>query len=622
MGASSRASRIRTAGAKPRTISTFATVLVFAAMVSGAAAGVALATGPLASFTASHSSSPSNGTGNGTSWDWTAVSSSAAPSPRAGAAMVYDAADGYTLLFGGCAAWGGVYWSHDCTALGDTWILSGGSWTNITSRLALSPPARADAGIAYDAVDRAVVLFGGFNGTTVYNDTWTYAAGNWTEVTTTLSPPARFSMGMVGDPADHEVVMFGGSNSSSPEAVYLNDTWTYQNGTWTPVSTPTAPAPRCSMAVSYDPLSQQVVLFGGWSNAVPLSFGDTWTFSAGTWTNITTANGPVPRNYAAMAFDPALGASILTGGHVVADAYADTWGENTTAGWQQIPTNNAPPARWGLELSYDGTSEQLYLFGGVNAAATFYNDTWVLSNSSQPVTDYAVDFSEFGLPNGTSWSVNLSGQVSVSTSASIVFEEPNGIYAPTVTANPNYSASFTSPVVVSGAPTMVFVQFYNVSNGSNGTVPVLVQESGLPQGAEWTVSATNIATQVETEASSTNATAVLQLSSGHYALAVGGPAGYGGTLSATELTVNPGSPISLTATFATTGTPGGGPGAATAAGVPWTLIGVVAAAALVSIVGAGWGFSRYQYARRRATAQNWVQRFHGDGTEDPIQAPK
>jgi hypothetical protein len=182
---------------------------------------------------------------------------------------------------------------------------------------------------------------------------------------------------MVGDVADHEVVLFGGSNSSSANAVYLNDTWTYQNGTWTAVSTPSAPAPRCSVAVSYDPVSQHVLLSGGWSNAQPWSFGDTWTFSSGTWTNITTASGPNPRNYAAMAFDPALGASILTGGHVMANAYSDTWAQNMSVGWQEIPTTATPPARWGLELSYDASSQQLYLFGGVDASATFFNDTWV-----------------------------------------------------------------------------------------------------------------------------------------------------------------------------------------------------------------------------------------------------
>jgi len=308
------------------------------------------------------------------SWTWTQVTAGTAPSPRAGAAMVYDATDGYTLLFGGCPSWGGLYWSHVCTALGDTWILSNGTWTNLTATLPISPPARADAGIAYDGADRCVVLFGGFDGNSLYNDTWTFGGGDWTQEHPAVSPSARFSMGMVGAPGDGNVVLFGGGNQTG--ANVFNDTWTYEAGDWTLVSTSVAPPPRFSMTMSYDPVDQYVLLFSGWSTNQRLSFGDSWTFVNGVWTNITTSNGPIPRNYAAMAFDPGLNASIMTGGHVVADAYSDTWAENSSAGWQHILTTTAPPPRWGLELTYDPTAGTLYLFGGVDANQVFYNDTW------------------------------------------------------------------------------------------------------------------------------------------------------------------------------------------------------------------------------------------------------
>ncbi len=312
-------------------------------------------------------------------WTWTELTTVTSPSPRAGAAMVYDAAAGYTVLFGGCPSWGGLYWSHDCIALGDTWILNNGTWTNLTSYLTVSPPARADAGIAYDAADQCVVLFGGFDGSTLYNDTWTFSAGAWTQMHPTTSPSARFSPGMVGDAADHEVVLFGGAYNTGGST--LNDTWTYQGDDWSQVPTAVAPAPRFSMTMSYDPIDQYVLLFSGWSPSQPLSFGDSWTFANGTWTNITTAYGPIPRNYAAMVFDPALDASIMTGGHVEANAYSDTWAQNTSSGWQHIATGAAPPARWGLELAYDGASGTLYLFGGVygtDGNAIFFNDTWEL----------------------------------------------------------------------------------------------------------------------------------------------------------------------------------------------------------------------------------------------------
>ncbi len=51
---------------------------------------------------------------------WTQVSTSYSPPARADAAMTYDSADGYTLLFGGQTIVGAAV---------DTWTYSGGSWT-------------------------------------------------------------------------------------------------------------------------------------------------------------------------------------------------------------------------------------------------------------------------------------------------------------------------------------------------------------------------------------------------------------------------------------------------------------------------------------------------------------
>ena len=57
-----------------------------------------------------------------------------------------------------------------------------------------------------------------------------------------------------------------------------------------------------------------------------------------------------------MAFDPAIGASVITGGHVGQNAYNDTWAENASAGWVSVPTAAAPPPRWGLDLTYHATA--------------------------------------------------------------------------------------------------------------------------------------------------------------------------------------------------------------------------------------------------------------------------
>jgi hypothetical protein len=284
--------------------------------------------------------------------------------------MVYDVADGYTILFGGCPSWGGDYWTHNCTAVGDTWKLADGVWTNITSSLSgPSPPARFDAGIAYDALDQVVVMFGGKDGATVYGDTWTYAAEHWTQVHPASSPAARFAPGMAEDAA-MGVVLFGGANSTLISYAY-NDTWSYAGGVWTQLSTPVAPDPRFSMAMAYDPAEGFVLLYGGWNRVVG-SFDDTWAFSGAAWSELSTVSFPPAENYPTMAYDAQAGAMILTGGHAGYVVYGGTWAFNSSNEWQLVSTQAYPTPSWGLSLSYDPSTGDVWLFGGYYATIAPY----------------------------------------------------------------------------------------------------------------------------------------------------------------------------------------------------------------------------------------------------------
>jgi len=293
--------------------------------------------------------------------------------------MAYDPADGVTILFGGCPNGLELYYTHTCTAVADTWIFAAGIWTNITSSLSSSsPPARADAGIAYDSADGYVVLFGGFDGNTLYQDTWTFVGGVWSEVHPAPSPQARFSPGMAYDGADHEVVLFGGADNSGSNS--FNDTWTYRAGSWSQASSTFSPAPRFSMGMTYDVANHIVLLFGGWSAVETGSFGDTWSFSGGQWTELTPTTVPSPRNYLAMTYDAALNATVMTGGHVGASVYNDTWTYNFTDGWHVISGISAPPPRWGQDLTYDPASEVVWQFGGFTDPSTNFNDTWAFGS--------------------------------------------------------------------------------------------------------------------------------------------------------------------------------------------------------------------------------------------------
>ena len=159
---------------------------------------------------------------------------------------------------------------------------------------------------------------------------------------------------------------------------------------------------------------------------------------------------------------------------------------------------------------------------------------------------FAIDLVESGLPNGTSWSASLGSTSVTSTTHTIQFGEPNGTYVLAVGTVGNYTANYTSPVVVAGASVRATINF------TTPIYPIRVSETGLPSGAEWTVSATNTATLVITSAGSTGASAILWLVRGGYTVSVTGPAGFQAALSQITLSVDGAAPPTLAATFAAT----------------------------------------------------------------------
>ena len=79
---------------------------------------------------------------------------------------------------------------------------------------------------------------------------------------------------MAIDPAHGEVILFGGQERvSSVEMTASNDTWSWQKGTWTPLTPSLAPNKREAAAMAGDALG--VVLFGG-AGYYGDSLADTW----------------------------------------------------------------------------------------------------------------------------------------------------------------------------------------------------------------------------------------------------------------------------------------------------------------------------------------------------------
>jgi hypothetical protein len=325
---------------------------------------------------------------------WSQLSPSTSPSARISPNMVFDAADGYTLLFGGIGSAG---------VLGDTWSFNGNSWNQLSP--ATSPPARAGAAMVYDAADGYVVLFGGGtlgSGGVQYGDTWTFHNGIWTKLSTPTAPPARIDASIAYDAKDGYVVLFGGvsGNSCSGGCTYYSDTWEFKGGVWTQLSPSSAPKARAGAGMSYDSNDGYVLLFGGTtqfccSNA---GLGDTWKFVGGSWTQLSPSSSPTERNTFSMVYDPTLGGVLAFGGWIPAGACGsdatDTW-EFSGGSWTQLTLATSPSGRQGAGIAYSTLGKTDILFGGqVNVGASpnagcgnpvNQGDTWVFSTLNREV---------------------------------------------------------------------------------------------------------------------------------------------------------------------------------------------------------------------------------------------
>lgn len=316
---------------------------------------------------------------------WAALSPAASPPGlAAGGAMAYDPLDGYLVLFGGCSS--GDFWFSTCTPSNATWVFQNNSWSQLTTNP--TPPARFYASLAYDEGADGLILFGG-NGTAstgFLNDTWSFSHGKWTQLSPTASPPARAAAGMVYDAHDGYILLVDGEQfrtltvpaTKTYVGADFNDSWTFNGATWTRLTPADNPSARDSVGITYDASLHSVVLFGGF-NWTSYNLDDTWLYQAGAWTPLASgSNGtffalPGDRNNPALAYDPALGVDVMFGGHTGYSYYADTW--TFSNGTWSATYLTGPSARWGMSLAFDPSVGCLIAYGGF-VPGTFYNDTW------------------------------------------------------------------------------------------------------------------------------------------------------------------------------------------------------------------------------------------------------
>jgi PKD repeat protein len=292
----------------------------------------ALLKGPITSLLAPSSSHPEGSFGSASASPsanprWVDVNTTTTGNTRGlryASMSAYDPADNETVVYGGLQ-WRGAHFASD------TWVYRNGAWVNITAQSATNPGPLAAGQMAFDPAIGKIVLTGGIppegNGI-VYPLTWTFAHGNWTNVTSTTGKPVGTALGaLVWDSSDNEMVLWGGvsANSNGHLDPY---TWVLSGMTWTNATGTSGVTPPLADLVvpvgSNYPAGAGAIISAG-EGVGAHGPSPTYLFHAGAWTNITSTTGTpgVSWVWASVVYDNALHAPVEFGG------------ENATGSFQQ-----------------------------------------------------------------------------------------------------------------------------------------------------------------------------------------------------------------------------------------------------------------------------------------------
>jgi RHS repeat-associated protein len=375
---------------------------------------------------------------------WTQKCSPSVPRASNGANMAYDAARQQIVLFGG-------YDQNTNTISSETWIWDGTSWAQRFPQA--SPPARTSFAMTYDAARNQILMFGGAIGPAIANDTWVWDGANWTQKFPATSPPPRAHASLVFDTQLQKAILIDGSNGS-PNS--YDEAWAWDGTNWSLVAPP--PTARSAFGAGYDPMHHQTVVFGGGyclGNGCSF-YNDTELFDGTAWTSSLVGGPQTPRQGLRMAFDTAIGKTLLFGGSGVSNAPADndTWIWDG-ASWTQVFPAASPAARSYFAMAYDAARSQVVLFGGTDGP-TQYNDTWV-----------------YGLPT-TVCATPPPMQITLGNTSSST-NPAKSVAEPINTATGDYYLTATDTVVGGLGPAFAFVRSYNSQDTYTG-----------PLGAGWT----------------------------------------------------------------------------------------------------------------------------------------
>ncbi len=198
--------------------------------------------------------------------------------------------------------------------------------------------------------------------------------------------------------------------------------------------------------------------------------------------------------------------------------------------------------------TYGANTTATGLYEPTDAVTDAHGNLWVVDSENERVlgyvpTEFPLNFTETGLPAGTSWGVRLNGTTESSTSALIATAQENGTFDWSATPIAGYVPTPSAgTAAVNGVGSTISINY------APFTYTVTFTEVGLPTGTNWSVS---IGGELH---SSTGTQILLDEPNGSYAYTVSSITGYSASASSGNVLVSSGS-ASVTLTFTSTSQP-------------------------------------------------------------------
>jgi hypothetical protein len=248
-----------------------------------------------------------------------------------------------------------------------------------------NPDERGDHAMAPIYGTNKVVMYGGYNMWTRFNDTWIYDLANnsWNNKYPFISPGPRDASAMASIWGEDKVIIFGGASETVPGS---NDTWVYDlsDNNWSRLYPPVKPLGRTGHKIASFFGTDKILLYGGYkinNQNQSILNKETWIYdySDNNWINVTNNPSPDIRNEFSLTTIHQTDKILLFGGRTPGSVYLnDTWIFNLrNLTWTKMRLNNAPDPRIYPALAAIPDSDKVILFSGPTGGSPFKNDTWI-----------------------------------------------------------------------------------------------------------------------------------------------------------------------------------------------------------------------------------------------------